>query len=148
MIAGYELAGTGAASPAAGANHVELRAPTRRLKVREAGLFSQAATTGRQVLGRPAAAGVTPTSPLTVQAQDTAEVAGTGQTAVAWGTAPTAIATPMRQLDFNNVIGSGVIFTWPSDGELIVPITGVISICWQAVTIAGPTCSFYFVVGE
>jgi hypothetical protein len=41
-------------------------------------------------LGRPAAIGVTPTSPVTFIADDPADPAGTVQSALAWGTGPTA----------------------------------------------------------
>lgn len=147
MIAGYEVGNVTATNPSAGTAAVELRAPTRRLKVREAGLFSQVATAVDFGLGRPAAQGVTPTTQSTVQAQDPAEVAGTGITAIAWTTGPTAPGTFLRKGQFNNVIGSGLIWTWPSDGELIVPITGVISIVFWFVT-AGPTSDYYFALGE
>lgn len=147
MISGYELGNSTVATPGAGSAAVELRAPTRRLKVRETGLFSQAATAVRFAIGRPAAQGVTPTTQSTAQAQDPAEAAGTGISVISWGTAPTAPTTFLRQADFNNVVGSGIIWTWPSDGELIVPITGVISIVYWFIT-AGPTCDYYFVLGE
>lgn len=47
-------------------------------------------------LGRPAARGITPTTPLTVLAEDEAGPAGTVQTARAWGTAPAAPANFFR----------------------------------------------------
>jgi hypothetical protein len=40
-------------------------------------------------VGRPAAIGVTPTSPVTFIADDPADPAGTVQSALAWGTGPT-----------------------------------------------------------
>lgn len=147
MIVGFEVGNNTVASPGAGAAAVELRAPTRRLKVREVGLFSQAATTARFALGRPAAVGVTPTTQSTGQPQDPADPAGTGITAIAWGTAPTVPGTFLRQWDFNNVIGSGVIYTWPSDGELIVPTSGTISVVLWSI-VAGPTCSHYWAWSE
>jgi len=147
VISGYEVANSTVTTPGAGNAAVELRAPTRRLKVRETGLFSQTAVGVRFAIGRPAAVGVTPTTQSTVQAQDPADATGTGITAIAWGTAPTTPATFLRQADFNNVIGSGVIWTWPSDGELIVPTSGTISIVYWFIT-AGPTCDYYFVLGE
>lgn len=147
MISGYEVGGSTVASPGAGSAAVELRAPTRRLKVRELGLFSQAATAVRFAVGRPAAVGVTPGTTLTGQPQDPAEAAGTGITAISWGTAPTAPATFMRQAEFNNVVGSGLIWTWPSDGEFIVPTSGTISVVVWFIT-AGPTCDHYWAWGE
>jgi hypothetical protein len=41
-------------------------------------------------VGRPAAIGVTPTSPVTFIADDPADPAGTVQSALAWGTGPTS----------------------------------------------------------
>jgi hypothetical protein len=147
MIAGYEIGNSTVATPGSASAAVELRAPTRRLKVRETGLFSQAATAVRFAIGRPAAVGVTPSTQSTAQPQDPADAAGTGISVISWGTAPTVPATFLRQADFNNVVGSGMIWTWPSDGELIVPTSGTISIVYWFIT-AGPTCDFYFVLSE
>jgi hypothetical protein len=57
---------------------------------------------------------------------------------------------PLRQFDFNNVIGSGVIFTWPSDGELVLGTTGVLSslVLWNAGGTTGPIMSTYAVWSE
>jgi len=144
---------TSTAAAATVANYIELGAPTRRLKVREFGLFSQGPTAAAKTqLARPAAIGVTPTSPIVGKPQDPADAAGTGQTAIAWGTAPTAPTSAtgiLRQFDFNNVTGSGVIFTWPSDGELVVPTAGTASVVvWNAGASTGPACDFYAVWSE
>jgi hypothetical protein len=147
VITGYEAGTNSVASPGAGAAAIELRAPTRRLKVRELGVFSQAATAVRFQLGRPAAQGITPGTTTLGQAQDPAEAAGTGIFSASWGTPPTAPAVALRQADFNNVVGSGLIWTWPSDGELVVPTAGVISVVIWCVT-AGPTMSVYSIWGE
>lgn len=149
MIAGYELGNSTVATPGAGAAALELRAPSRRFKTREFSVASQSATTYRFALGRPAAIGVTPTTQSTVQAQDPAEAAGTTISVISWGTAPTAPATFLRQFDFNNVPGSAVIWTWPSDGELIIPVVGggATTLVLWAIT-AGPTCDYYVVGGE
>jgi hypothetical protein len=150
VIVGYEL-GTSSAAAAAGAAYIEFRGnATRRVKIREIGAFSQTATAvSKGQLGRPAAAGITPTAPITWLPQDPADAAGTAQTAIAWGTAPTAPANGLRQFDFNNVPGSGVIFTWPADGELIVPAAGVQTlVLWNAGAAAGPALDAYFVGSE
>jgi hypothetical protein len=150
-IVGYEASTTSAASPATAAPYAELVGNgTRRMKVREFGMFSQAATAAAKTqLGRPAAVGVTPGTTSLGQAQDPAEAAGTGKWAASWGTAPTAPAVALRQFEFNNVVGSGVIFTWPSDGELVVPATGTITlVVWNAGAAGGPTSSLYGVWSE
>lgn len=108
----------------------ELRsAATDRFSVLEIGIFMGAATASTFGLGRPSAIGVTPTSPVTVLAEDSASPAGTAQGAVAWGTAPTAPAGPnyLRRIGLPNSIGAGIIWTW-SPGQLIVPISGSIVI--------------------
>src|SRR3954468_13299108 len=86
---------------------------TDRLFIVEIGIFLGAATASTFGLGRPAAIGVTPTTPVTVQAMDPGDPAGTGTTAVAWGTAPTAptSAIYLRRVGLPAAIGNGVIWT-------------------------------------
>jgi hypothetical protein len=69
--------------------------------------------------------------------------------------APTtpAAASVLRQWDFNNVPGSGVIWTWPADGELLVGLVAGAAnsragslIAWSLT--AGPTSDFYAVWSE
>jgi len=154
VIVGYEAAAlsNAAASSATVGCYIEFRGNgTRRAKVREWGVFSTAATAaGKTQLGRPAASGITPATNTLGQAQDPADAAATAQFSSTWGTQPTAPTVPMRQFDFNNVIGSGVIFTWPSDGELVVPATGIITLVLYnpAGGAAGPVCDVYGVWSE
>lgn len=54
------------------------------------------ATTPTIGFGRPAAAGVTPTSPVTIVGEDPNDAPAT-KTALAWGTSPTAPTTYMRR---------------------------------------------------
>jgi hypothetical protein len=148
----YEL-GTSTAAATTGAAYIELITGVRRLKVREIGVFSQAATAAAKTLiGRPAAVGITPTTPILGVAQDPADIVGTGKTAIAWGTPPTAPTSTtgiMRQFDFAATAGSGVVFTWPADGELVVPITGTTTIVlWNAGAGTGPLLDFYAVWSE
>lgn len=103
----------------------ELRSTsTDKLFVVEIGIFIAAATASTFGLGRPAAIGVTPTTPVTVQAFDTGDPAGTGTTAVAWGTAPTAptSAIYLRRIGLPAAIGNGVIWTFGERG-LAVPVS-------------------------
>lgn len=101
-----------------------------RLHIREIGIFMGAATASVFGLGRPAAIGVTPTSPVTCQAEDTGDPAGTAQTAVAWGTKPTAPTSSiyLRRIGLPAAIGAGVIWTWPDGPGLIVPVSSSIVI--------------------
>lgn len=149
MIVGFEAAvSTVAAATAAAYAEFEPNG-TRRCYIREWGVFSQAATAAAKTqIGRP---GNTPTGgAVTVGiAQDPGNAAGTGGFTTTWTTAPTAPATPFRQFDFNNVIGSGVIYTWPSDGEMISGPSRVNSvILWNAGGTTGPICDLYAVWGE
>jgi hypothetical protein len=98
----------------------ELRAASGvRVRVREIGLFIGAATASLYGLGRPAAVGITPTSPVTVIAQDAADAVGTTTTAVAWGTGPTVPANFLRVVALPAAIGNGIIWTF-GPNELVI----------------------------
>ncbi len=132
--------GTAAASAA-----IELRASASdRLEVREIGLTLNAATATTLGLGRPGAIGVTPTSPLTLVAQDTAASAATAQTALAWGTGPTIPGTFLRRAAFPATIGAGIIWSF-GPGELVIPASGSL-IVWNIVL--GSALNCWFVVDE
>lgn len=115
-------------------------------------MFSQAATAASKTqLGRP---GNTPAGG-TVQVgspQDPSDaVATAGFVTSGWSTAPTApsATNTLRQWDFNNVIGSSVIFTWPSDGELVAGAARVNGlVIWNAGAAGGPASDLYFVWSE
>lgn len=110
----------------------EIRAAaTDRLFIVEIGVFLAAATASTYGLGRPAAIGVTPTSPVTVLAEDSANPTGTGTSALAWGTGPTVPTNFLRRISFPATIGSGVIWTFPKG--LVVPASGSI-VLWNAAT--------------
>jgi hypothetical protein len=120
MIVGYELSLLNVANAGAAAPQFELESnATRRAKVRETQLFITGATASRFSIGRP---GNTPTGgSVTVGgAQDAGDAAATAGVTSTWTTAPTVPSPHMRGVDFNNVVGSGVIWTWPSDGEFVV----------------------------
>lgn len=149
MIVGYEATVTTVAA-ASGAAYAEFEPNgTRRCYIREWGVFSTAATTAANTqVGRPAN---TPTGgALTAgQAQDPGNTGGTGGFTTTWTVAPTAPTVAMRSFDFNNVIGSGVIFTWPSDGELVSGPTRANSVVlWNAGGGSGPIMRLYAVWGE
>jgi hypothetical protein len=80
----------------------------------EFGLSIVAATASTFALGRPAATGVTPTSPVTVLAEDGGNTAaGNTTTALAWGTAPTVPSAFFRRVTFPATVGAGIIWTFP-----------------------------------
>lgn len=104
---------------------------TDRLFVVEIGVFLAAATASTYGLGRPAAIGVTPTSPVATQAEDPANPAATALSALAWGTGPTVPTNFLRRVSFPATIGSGVIWTFPKG--LIIPVSSSI-VLWNAAT--------------
>lgn len=149
MIVGYEVA-VATVAAANGAAYAEFEANgTRRCYIREWGVFSTAATAASKTqVARPAN---TPTggSLSAGNPQDPSNAAGTGGFTTTWATAPTTPTVVFKQFDFNNVIGSGVVFTWPSDGELIAGPTRANSVVlWNGGAAAGPICDLYAVWGE
>jgi hypothetical protein len=149
VIIGFEAAiSTVAANSGAPFSEFEPNG-TRRAYVREIAIFSQAATAlSKGQIGRPAN---TPTGGTLVvgQAQDPSNAAGTAGFTTTWATTPTAPTVPMRQFDFANVTGSGLIYTWPTDGELISGPTRASSvILWNGGSSTGPICSQYSVWAE
>jgi hypothetical protein len=128
MIVGYEVA-VSSLAPATATAYVNFWVPTRRAKVREIGIFNSSATTTlvQLQLIRTTARGtqtttVTPTA--AANAQDTADLGPTAVVDTAWSVQPTLAAVPMRMTDVAGTVGSGLIWNWQSDGELIVPIGG------------------------
>lgn len=151
MIAGYEAGALGVA-PATAVYYIELTGnAVRRAYVRELSMFLNTAVAANRVqLGRPAAKAITPTAQVLGQAQDPANAAGVTQWTTAATTPPTAPAVAHRAFDLAGTVGSGVIFTWPADGELIIPSTTGVSalVFWNASASTGPAADFYGVWGE
>jgi hypothetical protein len=80
----------------------------------ECGLTINAATASVFGLGTPAATGITPTTPVTVLAEDAGNTAaGNTTTALAWGTGPTVPANFYRRVSLPATIGAGMIWTFP-----------------------------------
>lgn len=79
----------------------------------EIGAFLNAATASIYGIGRPQAIGVTPTSPITLLAEDNANPAGTSKTALAWGTGPTVPTNFFRRVNLPATIGAGFLLTFP-----------------------------------
>jgi hypothetical protein len=94
-----------------------------RARLFEIGFTIVAATASVVGLGRPAAIGVTPTSPVDFDPEDPNDVLATGvvQSALAWGTGPTIPAKFIRRISFPATIGSGVIWTFPKG--LVIPVS-------------------------
>ena len=139
----YSLANrtTGTSS---GAAALEIRTTsTDRAVILEIGIFLAAATASTYGIGRPQAIGVTPTSPVTVLAEDAAAPAGTVQTALAWGTGPTVPLQFFRRIALPATVGTGVIWTFPRG--LIIPVSSSI-VLWNLATNGVVDC--YVVIDE
>lgn len=101
---------------------LEIRtASTDKPRIMEIGISLVAATASVFGLGRPQAIGVTPTTPVTVLAEDASDPAGTVQTALAWATPPTVPLNFFRRVSLPATIGAGVIWTFPNG--LTIPVS-------------------------
>jgi hypothetical protein len=131
---------TGAASPS-----WEVRSSsTNKPRVMEVGISQTAATAGVYGFGRPAAIGITPTTPQNFVAESDAS-APTSQTvaAVAWTTAPTVPANFNRRVSCAGTIGVGIIWTFPRGMDVAASNSVVI---WIIAT--APVCDVWAVVDE
>jgi hypothetical protein len=89
-----------------------IAASSKRAEILEIGLTLNAATASVFGLGRPAAAGAGPTSPVAVLGEDPT-ITGATTLAMAWTTPPTAPTNFLRRASLAASIGAGVIFTFP-----------------------------------
>lgn len=120
-MAQYEL-GINSTVTTTAAAAAELRAASGTpVRLRELGLTLAVATASTYGIGRPAAVGVTPTSPITVLASNPSDPTGTATTAVAWGTGPTVPTQFLRRITLPATIGAGVIWTWELNRFIIGP---------------------------
>lgn len=140
----YGLAQRTSSGTAATASWEVRSAAANKPKVMEIGISQVAATAGVYGIGRPAAIGITPTSPQTVVDEgDGNGAAGQTTAAVAWATGPTVPANFNRRLSCAATIGQGAIFTFPRG--LGLPVSGSI-VVWIIAT--APVCDVYAVVDE
>lgn len=93
----------------------------------EIGAWLNAATASTYGIGTPAAIGVTPTSPITWLSEQQ-DAAGTAQTALAWGTGPTAPTNFFRRVGLPATIGAGFLLTFPRG--LIIAVSSSI-VLWN-----------------
>jgi hypothetical protein len=104
-----------------GAAALELIAGSNRgIYLREMHIVLAAATASLYGLGRPAAKGDNPTSPVTLLLENGLDPFGMQcSTAVAWGTGPTAPTQFFRRVAFPNVISSSIL--WEFKTGLYIP---------------------------
>lgn len=93
----------------------ELRsAASNSPKLFQLDILLAAATASVYGIGRPAAIGVTPTTPQTVLAEEQPNLpTGLTTTAMAWATGPTVPANFLRRVPLPATIGAGYIATFP-----------------------------------
>lgn len=129
---------------AAGGANWEIRtAAGDRAKVLEIGFSQVTAVAGTYGLGRPAAIGVTPTSPQTFLQEDPADPVSTVTCCVAWATPPTVPANFFRRITCPATIGAGMVWTFPQG--LIIPISFSI-VLWVIAT--APVCDVWAVIEQ
>lgn len=103
--------------------------PVRGTLVKEVSVYLAAATASNYGLGRPAAKGITPTTPVSFLADGGIDsTAFKGSTAIAWGTGPTLPAQFFRRVGFPAVITSFV--SWVFEKGLFIPAGGTL-VLWN-----------------
>ena len=114
----------------AAAWEIRTAATPGRAKIIELGFFLVAATATTIGLGRPAAIGITPTTPVDFLPEDPNNVIASGvvQSSLAWGTGPTIPTAFLRRISLPATIGTGVIWTFPEG--LIIPVSSSV-ILWN-----------------
>lgn len=116
-------------------------ASTHRMRLRELGLFVNAATASSVGLIRPSNSPVATTSVLGL-AQDPADPAATINVDTAWSTAPTVGTVYLRKALIPATIGNGIIWTWPPDAPLIVAVSSYL-VLWNFGAGAGSVLNGY-----
>jgi hypothetical protein len=131
----------------AGVAAVELIAGIRPVKVREIGIILVNATASVFGLGRPAAKGITPTTPVSLLDLANGDPnANASKLAVAWGTGPTIPAAFFRQCSLAAVAGATLNPPWQfAKNSFVIPVGGTI-ILWTVTTVS--IADIYFTVDE
>jgi hypothetical protein len=121
-----------------------ISAATNKPKIMEMGLTMVTGTAIGIGIGRPAAVGITPTTPVNfLDESDGGGPAGLTTACLAWGTPPTSPTQFLRRFFMPATIGAGVIATFPRG--LGMPISQ--NVTFFNIT-AGVTTDVYAVVDE
>lgn len=143
-MAVYALSQRTTATAAASACWEVRSGATNAPLILEVGITQNAATAGVYGIGRPAAIGVTPTSPQNFVAEGAAnQPTSISTAAVAWGTGPTVPANFLRRVSCAATVGVGTIFSFPRGLQLAVSSSMVI---WLITT--APVCDVWAVIDE
>jgi hypothetical protein len=122
---------------------VELIVGAKPITVKEIGIAIVNATASTFALGRPAAIGITPTSPVALLSPRSVYEAAKTKLAVAWGTGPTIPAAFFRQCSLPATAGAERI--WELGYGISVPASGSL-ILWTLTTVS--IADVYFVIEE
>lgn len=96
-------------------------------RVLELGITINAATASVFGYGSPAAAGVTPATSSTVQAEDSGNTtAGNTKVALTWATSPTNPTNFLRRVSLPATIGAGIVWTFPRGRTVLKTVTDVL----------------------
>jgi hypothetical protein len=146
-MARYE-AGFVTPAAAAGAAYATIHtAASQRARIREIGLFCNAATASSIQLIRPANTPVATTSVLG-QALDPGDPASVTNCDTAWSTAPTISANvPLRKITLPATIGAGVIWSWLPDQPLVINVSSWL-VLWNFGAGAGSVLNGYIAWDE
>lgn len=112
-----------------------------RARLLEIGLACNAATASSVGLIRPSNTPVATTSQLG-QAEDPADGAATVNVDTAWSTAPTIGTLFLRKFTLPATIGAGVIWSFPADKPLVIPVSGWL-VLWNFGASAGSVLNGY-----
>lgn len=127
----YSIANRTTSTTSAAATLEIIAASGAGFRLLEIGIIINAATASVFGLGAPAAKGITPTSPVTLLAEDAGNTTAGNTTALAWGTGPTVPANFYRRVSLPATIGSGVIWTFPR-GLVVLKNTSLV--LWNIAT--------------
>lgn len=140
----YGLSQRTSATSAASANWEIRSAATNAPLIMEMGISQNAATAGVYGIGRPAAIGITPTSPQNFVAEGHQNApTSLSSAALAWGTGPTVPTNFNRRISCAATIGVGAIFTFPRGMQ--IPVSSSV-IIWIIAT--APVCDTWAVIDE
>lgn len=112
-----------------------------KARILEIGIAVNAATASSVGLGKPANTPVATTS-LLGQAEDPSDPASTVNVDTAWSTAPTVPANFLRKFGLPATIGAGLIWSWPSDKPLVLPVSSWLTL-WNFGASAGSVLNGY-----
>lgn len=112
-----------------------ISASTNKPKIMEVGISQNTGTASTWGLGRPAANGTTPTSPVNfLDEADGGGPAGLTTACLAWTAQPTAPTQFLRRVSTPATVGAGIIWTFPRG--LAMPISGNIVVWNITATVA------------